>query len=266
MLDMTEPGALTAHSTMRHLARGVVLGFKNLLLPAFCRKCGIRILTEENLYFCEDCWGTIELVQEPKCPRCGRPHSRRVGFEPIESFECSECFGQKLWVENTCAAGLHTGVLRDAVHLLKYRRKHLIAPPLGRLISEHVLPEIDLASYDAIAPIPLHRNRLKERGYNQSELIAEFLCRRAPRANLQLMLRRVSDTPSFSMLGAQERRNQIRKAFQLVPGAEVKKKRLLLIDDVVTTGATTNECARVLRRAGAQRVDVIAVAVAKRLE
>ncbi len=246
--------------------KDLLLGIKNLLLPAFCQECGIRILTEENLYFCAACWATIELVHEPKCPRCGRPHSRRVGFEPIENFECSECFAQKLWMDSTHAAGVHDGVLRDAIHLLKYGRKRHIAQPLGRLLLEHVMPEIDIASYNLLVPVPLHRNRLKMRGYNQSELIADCVCREIPRVSLNPVLRRIKDTPSFSRLGAQERRNQIRNAFQLVPGADVKKKGILLIDDVVTTAATTNECARILRRAGAERVDVIAVAVAKRLE
>ena len=262
---MTEPPFERTQSAAKLFARDLSLGFKNLLLPAFCRRCGVRILTEENLYFCARCWATIELVREPKCPRCGRPHSWRVGFDPIENFECSECFAQKLWFETTSAAGLHDGVLRDAIHLLKYRRKRHIARPLAELLLEHVMEKIDLSSYDALVPVPLHRSRLKERGYNQSELIADCLCRELPEASLQPILRRVKDTPSFSRLGAQERRSQIRNAFQVVSGADVKKKRILLVDDVVTTAATTNECARVLRRAGAERVDVIAAAVARRL-
>jgi ComF family protein len=251
------------------LTSEILLGLKNLFLPAFCQRCGIRILTEGNLYFCDACWATIEFVEDPKCPRCGRPHAHRVGFEPIDNFVCSECAGQKWWVENTYAAGMHAGVLRDAIHLLKYQKKRLIVEPLARLLLENAFVDIDIASYDAIVPVPLHRNRLKERGYNQSELIAEHLCRllcdRSFTLELLPALMRVKDTPSFSMLGAQERRSQIKKAFQLLPDTNVKKKRLLLIDEVVTTGATSNECARVLRRAGAEAVDVIAVAVARRL-
>ena len=262
---MVESGGSTAQTTLRMVGNDFLLGLKNLFLPAFCRKCGVRILTEENLYFCQSCWGTIDLVHEPKCPRCGRPHPRRVGFEPIESFVCSECFTQKLWVGDTHAAGLHAGVLRDAIHLLKYRRKRLVAAPLARLLLEHVLEEIDLESYDALVPVPLHRKRLKERGYNQSELVAEQLCLRLPELRLLSALKRSKDTPSFSMLGASERRDRIRNAFVPLPEADVKEKKILLIDDVVTTGATTNECARVLRKAGAETVDVVAVAVAKRL-
>ncbi len=250
----------------RNLSDSLLLGLKNFFLPAFCRNCGDRILTEHNLYFCDECWATIEPVQEPKCPRCGRPHSRRVGFEPVESFVCSECAGQKLWIGSTHAAGLHTGVLREAIHLLKYSRKRLMAKPLARLLLEAVTGALDFAAYDAIVPVPLHRNRLKERGYNQAGLIAEHLCQWTPGTELLHALVRVKDTPSFSMLGAQERRSQIKKAFQLLPDVDVKKRRLLLIDDVFTTGATSNECARVLRRAGAESVDMLAVAVARRLD
>lgn len=262
---MTDTAAQTKPAAIRLLAKDLALGLKNLFMPAFCRKCGTRILTEENLYFCDSCWATIELVREPKCPRCGKPHPRRVGFEPAESFVCSDCFGQKLWTENTHAAGLHTGVLRDAIHLLKYRRKRLIARPLADLLIDHVLPGIDIGLYNAIVPVPLHRNRLRERGYNQSDLIANCICSRPTAPDASGILIRVKDTPGFSMLGARERHEHIKKAFRLIPGADVKKKKILLVDDVVTTGATTNECARVLRRAGARRIDVIAVAVARRL-
>jgi ComF family protein len=189
-----------------------------------------------------------------------------VGFEPVENFECSECFAQKLWLNRTFAAGLYSGVLRDAIHLLKYRRKRFIARPLGRLLRGCLAGEMDIDSYDLLVPVPLHRNRLKERGYNQSELIADSLCDEPFRINRQSLLKRVKDTPSFSRLGARERRKQIRNAFLLIPENNVKGSRILLIDDVVTTMATTNECARILRKAGAACVDVIAVAVARRLE
>ncbi|MBI4832087.1 MAG: ComF family protein [Candidatus Lindowbacteria bacterium] len=251
-------------STWRSFAGELLLGFKNLFLPALCRKCGERILTEENLYFCGDCWATIELVRDPKCPRCGRPHPSRHGFEPPESFVCAECAAQKSWVEKTQAAGLHAGVLRDAIHLLKYRRKRLIAAPLSRLVLDTVIVKLDASSYDAVVPVPLHRNRLRRRGYNQSELIARNLCTEMGTAYLPALMR-VKDTPSFSMLGAQERRNQIKDAFAPLPEADVKKKKLVLVDDVVTTGATTNECARTLRKSGARTVDVVAVAAAKML-
>ncbi len=255
-----------ARSAARFFAVEAQLGLKNLFLPALCRKCGVRILTERNLFFCGDCWSTIETLTGPKCERCGRPHSARVGFDPIEDRICSECAAQKLWVESTYAAGIHEGVLRDAIHLLKFGRKRLIAEPLARLLVERALAGVDHEDYDFISAVPLHRNRMKERGYNQSELIAGSVCALLPGAELRPLLRRVKDTPSFSLLGAVERRAWIKNAFRPVAGVDIKKKRILLIDDVVTTGATTNECARALFRAGAKSVDALAVAVAKRLQ
>jgi competence protein ComFC len=242
-----------------------LLALKNLFLPAFCRNCGIRILSEENLHFCADCWSSIELVQEPKCPRCGRPHPVRIGFEPAENFVCAECASQKQWVERTYAAGLHTGVLRDAIHLLKYQKKRLLAEPLARLLFAAVAAKLDFESYDLLVPVPLHRKRQKERGYNQSELVGMHLCRLQEEAKLAPVLKRVKDTPNFTLLGASERQSLIQKAFQVVAEADVRKKRILLLDDVVTTGATANECARTLRRKGATTVDVISLAVAGRL-
>lgn len=264
-MSMEKGRPATSESRVWLLAKDLSLGVKNLFLPAFCYHCDGRILTEDNLYFCPDCWQTIELVSDPKCPRCGRPHTRRVGFEAIGNFVCSECVSQKLWVRHTHAAGIHSGVMRDAIHLLKYKRKRLVARPLATLLLEALRDSADLISYDAVVPVPLHGNRRRERGYNQSGLIAEHLCREISRLLLLPALRRVKDTPSFSMLGSQERRNEIRNAFQLAPGTDVRGKKIALLDDVVTTGATTNECARVLCNAGADVVDVISVAAARRL-
>ncbi len=243
----------------------VFLALKNLFLPAFCRECGIRILTEENLYFCADCWAKIEFIREPKCPRCGRPHPRRVGFEPVENYICSDCSGQKQWVDQVHAAGLHTGVLRTAIHLLKYRKKRQLAAPLANLLFERVLARVDLESYDALVPVPLHHKRQRERGYNQTELVGVQLCRLQNKLGMEPLLRRVINTPSFSMLGGEERRSLIRKAFAVVPGADIRGKRILLIDDVVTTGATSNECAKTLRKKGAEKIDVVALALVGRL-
>jgi ComF family protein len=189
----------------------------------------------------------------------------RVGFEETGDFICSDCSGEEQWVERTFAAGLHAGILRDAIHLFKYQKKALLAKPLARLLFAATMVKLDLHSYDMLAPVPLHRKRLKERGYNQSELLGTHLCGLQKEVGFQPVLRRVKNTPSFSMLKAPERRLLIQKAFEVAPGADVKKKRILLIDDVVTTGATTNECAKTLRKKGAASVHVIALAVVGRL-
>lgn len=247
------------------IADKAILAVKNLFLPAFCRKCGKRILTEENLYFCIGCWATIELVRDPKCPRCGRPHPGRIGFEPVDNFVCSDCSKRKLRVDRTFAAGLYVGVLRDAIHLLKYGKKRMLAGPLAQLLFEACVANVDFGSYDMLVPVPLHWNRLRERGFNQSRLIGGHLCRLHGALSLAPVLERVKDTPSFSMLGASERRDLIQKAFQVDARADVATKRILLIDDVVTTGATSNECAKILKKKGAAVVDVIALAVVGRL-
>jgi ComF family protein len=263
---MTDTIMDRARTTARFIAADLTLGLKNLLLPAFCTKCSVRILDEDNLFFCGDCWSEVEFVRDPKCPRCGRPHSIRVGFDSIENFVCSECISQKAWVSNTHAAGIYSGVLRDAIHLLKFGRRRLVARPLGDLLVERVLPGIDAASYDIVTTVPLHKKRFKERGYNQSGLICERVLAGGPLLKHEALLGRVKETPAFTALRGVERRGLIKNAFRLLAGRQVKDKKILLIDDVVTTGATSNECARMLKKAGADRVDVLAVAVTKRLE
>jgi ComF family protein len=149
-----------------------------------------------------------------------------------------------------------------AIRLLKFYDRQSLARPLARMMAEFAEREMDCRQYDYLIPVPLHRVRQRERGYNQSKLIAANLLDAFPGAALDESLRRIRPTRVQSLSSTTaERRANVRGAFA-VSGEHLRDKAVLLVDDVVTTGGTTAECARALKRAGAAVVDVMAAALA----
>lgn len=238
----------------------IYLGIKNLLFPAFCRGCERRILSEDNLYFCAECWSSIQPISIPYCPQCGKPQPRRVGFEEVVELHCAECKAAEPQFSRTFAAGLYDGVLKDAIHLFKFGRKRLLLKPLGNLLVREVGSRINPDDYDIFTYVPLHPRRKKERGFDQAERLAGHLAG-AGLWSSSPCLERTLHTQYQSRLAEDERWKNVKRAFSLRSGMEVTDCRVLLVDDVVTTGATVNECCRVLRKAGAAEVDVLALAV-----
>ncbi len=183
---------------------------------------------------------------------CGRP----LRGPPDLAFTCVPCRHRRdpLRVR---AFGRYEGALREAVHALKYRGKLGLVEPLGWGLAEVVAQEPRLCGVDAVVPVPLHPRREAQRGFNQAEELARVVSARLGRP-VRRALVRVRDTPSQTELDEEQRRRNVREAFAV--RGRVGGLRLLLVDDVVTTGSTLGECAAVLRRAGAE--DVCAVAVA----
>lgn len=238
--------------------------FKNLFFPIFCLQCRERLLTEENGYFCATCWELAPRIEPPLCPHCGRPHVAMTGLGSRRNFPCAVCREKPLKaVHRIYGAALYEGAVAEGIKLLKFHDKPRLARPLGALLLEHAAGHIDTGSYDLISPVPLHRVRLRERGYNQSALLAEEVSKGFPGARVWHGLKRIRPTRTQSKLAGKRRRENVKGAFA-VEGDEALGKRILLIDDVVTSGGTVNECAKALRRAGASEVDVLAVALAMR--
>jgi ComF family protein len=178
---------------------------------------------------------------------------------------CGECSSEGPAFERAVNYGAYRGVLRQLIHLLKYQRVRAAARPLGRLTAEACLQlegDVDVPELLMI-PVPAHKLRMRSRGFNQAELIARAAQRGIEesirrRVNLDVTaLLRVRFAESQVALNAQERRRQIRGAFKVTAGERVKGREILLVDDVLTTGATASECARELCQAGAARVWVV---------
>ena len=213
-------------------------------LPPRCPGCG-EITTAVDL-FCGECWGSLDFLNEG-CERCG------LGLKPGEADRCQSCEQTDGPLGRIRAAVGYGEVSRSIAMRLKYGRKIALARTMAGMM-QRPLPALDP---DAIlVPVPLHRWRLWGRGFNQSVLIARAMGRPMDCD----LLRRIRSTPRLKGLSSAERRRTVDRAFALRPGADVKGRSFILVDDVITTGATAEACARALRRAGAAHVDLIAFA------
>ncbi len=252
---------MLGNESVRDFVDQTTWAFKNLLFPAFCRRCDARILTEENLYYCPQCWSEIRLIERPYCSVCGRPHDKAAGFTERDNFPCADCGTIKRRPYGRMyAATVYDDLVKEAILLFKYGSRELLVGPLGSLMIEFAEREVDFEQYNAVVPVPLHRVRQRERGFNQAAELARCLTERFGDLTVQNGLLRIRDTRQQTRLSGVERRRNIKGAFALAQEMDCHGKRILLVDDVITTGATAEECARTLRRGGATTVDVLAVA------
>ena len=234
----------------------------NLFMPMYCKQCGARLLTEENAFFCPDCWESSPRVERPFCTLCGKPHQRMVGLGERSNFPCAACRDKpNRHIHRIWGAVQYDGPVSIAIKMFKFRGKVMLQQPLAALMIDFAAREMDVARYDCIVPVPLYKTRLRERTFNQSLLLAEALAEAFPGPVIDQSLQRIRPTHAQSRLKTEHRAMNVRGAFAVI-GDALKGKRILLIDDVITTGDTITECARALHRAGAAEIDAFAVALA----
>ncbi len=215
-------------------------------------------------WVCPACRKSFTPVGSPLCTVCGEYFVSREGPDHV----CGACAGRPRPYGRARAVGLYDQSFKTLIHRFKYRGKTQLADPLGRLLFAAWLTYWQPDTIDRVVPVPLHHRRFRRRGFNQAYL----LMRNWPRlgavcgvavpdikADRALLVRQRPTQPQVG-LRREERRRNIRNAFALNGAADCKRKRILLVDDVFTTGATVAECARVLKRAGADRVDVLTLA------
>jgi len=208
------------------------------------------------LYFCDACRKGLAPIVSPFCSRCGLPFVSREG----ENHLCSECLIQKKYFQKARAFGVYDGSLMEAIHLLKYGKRASLSRPLSAIARETFFQYWSVNAIDLLVPVPLHIKRLRERGFNQAHLLIR---RWAKQERIQfdaITLCRTRWTEPQTILSRTERQKNIKGAFSLRHPEKIKGKRILLVDDVYTTGATVNECARVLMKAGAEFVDILTLA------
>ena len=229
-----------------------------LLYPPACVACETAVSGGE--FLCAACGEEARRIEAPFCRVCSMPFA---GEMPEGGFTCSNCLDRRFAFECAVSGWRHTGVVRDVVSRFKYQRQHYLRRPLGRWLAETWETDARLREgppVGALVPVPLHARRRRERGFNQAEVLCRSLGRHAG-LPVWDTLRRVRFTETQTHLARNERLENLRGAFAMARRRRpVSGAHLLLVDDVFTTGATVDECARVLRRAGAASVRVLTVA------
>lgn len=220
-----------------------------LALPPRCPGCGTVIAADHM--FCAACWQTLTFLGDPCCVQCGAPFAHDLG----EGARCERCIGEPPAFGQARAAVAYGALSRRVALKLKYGGRQGLAETIARRLDRHVEPGWDAL----VAPVPLHRWRIWSRGYNQAALIARSVARRNGLPLALDLLRRTRATPLLRGLGRQARAEAVKGAFAVRPGARaaIEGRAVLLIDDVFTTGATADACARALKRAGAAEVRLL---------
>lgn len=232
------------------------------LYPPRCRFCGERLVGQDEQSFCHPCREKIRLVSHPLCTLCGRPFLSGSGDDHL----CGPCMVRAPYFLQARAWACYPGEenedhpLRQVLQRFKYGRKVSLGKPLGRLMARGCFEFYRGLSLDTIIPVPLHPKRLRWRGFNQAVLLAREVGSSWQVPVDPFILFRSRETPPQTQLDEGERRKNVRGAFALNSGKSVEGKVLLLVDDVYTSGATVNECSRVLTRAGAREVHVLTLA------
>ena len=225
----------------------------DLVYPPHCVACGI--CQPSGSWICPDCNAGAKRLDGPKCSICSRPCEGDVDF-----FICPNCRGEAMHLDFAVAALRSHGLARELIHRFKYSREFHLRRVLGDWLAETLVDERLAAMSDPVlVPVPLHAARLRDRRFNQSDALAEWVARRRGlRVERPLVRRRHTVTQTH--FDRRQRMRNLRGAFALRHNARVNDKSFLLVDDVLTTGSTLDECARVLLEGGARCVRAITVA------
>ena len=241
--------------------RDVLNGLIGLFFPADCKICGRPLDPLNRSLICESCWSKVKWLNPPYCSSCSKPFLPSKAFQKFPSFLCLECQKERPHFKKVFVPTLYEGVMKEAIHLLKYNKKINVIQGIKRIIKVYLDHNPSLFLHlDLVVPVPLHRRKFKERGFNQAELLAKII---AKHFNLKLVkgnLKRIKSTQTQAKLSKKERAENIKKAFLVKDPDKFQGKSILLVDDVYTTGTTVKEIAKVLKRAKAKDVYVFTLA------
>jgi len=227
------------------------------VFPVDCAACGQPAAERGLPFFCRACWETITPIDGPICPHCGQPFTSPIALAFSPRHQCRACRKSPPHFDRALSPYRYEGVLEQAIRLFKYRSKDALATPLADLMLAWAdrLPPMDL-----VMPVPLHPARLRTREFNQSLRLADRIAQRLGLPHSFEHLERIRATRPQTELDRKDRARNVRRAFAVQGAERLKGCRILLVDDVFTTGATVNDCARALKRAGADSVTILTLA------
>jgi ComF family protein len=235
----------------------------SVVFPAGCRLCDAPLTHARRLPICEACLASFQTIPLPICSLCGQ--ALPVATQSSEAAAlCRDCAQGRFAFQACRSFGVYEGPLAHAIVLLKYERLEPLGAYFAMRLLQVVRGDPQLLPVDAIVPVPLHRQKHKDRGFNQVDLFAQPLARRLRLPYRPVLLMRSRPRPEKHLLRQEERWEAVRGAFVMRQGGRVDNLRVLLLDDVMTTGATLDACARALREAGARSVLGLTIARAAR--
>ena len=227
----------------------------DLVYPRSCSICGSPPEDDAD-HFCWDCLSGISMVQAPYCSRCGDPVDGRVDGD----FVCYYCGEHNPHFDCARSAARYDGPLRKAICSFKYNQALWLRRDLVRMLHACAEHHYGSTEIDAVTYVPLFPARRRQRGFNQAQLLANGMAKLMHKPLLRNCLARVRPTPSQTNLTASQRITNVKGAFRAKKARWLEGRRLLLVDDVMTTGATVSECSRVFKAAGVSRVYVVTLA------
>lgn len=228
----------------------------DILFPPLCHGCKTFIPDAGELHLCPDCLAQSPLISSPHCTVCGLPFLTEGGID----HRCGGCGDDPPAFAAARAAVLFAGPVRELIHRFKYGKKVQHSRPLALLAARQLGEFAAANAADLIIPVPLHVKRLRQRGFNQAVLLGEILAKKWRLPLSRKNLSRIRWTEPQINLTAAERKQNVRGAFALKDAAAIRERRIILLDDVYTTGSTVAECARTLKKGGAEAVFVVTVA------
>ena len=221
------------------------------LYPAKCRVCEAFLEVTSIPYICANCWHDIQFLEPPWCDICGTPN--------VDG-RCDKCATSPPRYGKLRSIAFYQTTLQQAIHLFKFEKKKVFAQHLIQLVNAYMPADCCIAEYDFILPVPIHKKRLRERGFNQATLLAKGIAQAEGVPILTDTLVRHRHTVAQSNLGMEARQQNIIGAFEIRNSHVIHNKRILIIDDVFTTGATIREAVNELWKADPAEVDVLTLA------
>jgi ComF family protein len=238
------------------LFSGMLNRFLAFFYPEICQVCRTERAAASASYLGERCRSAIRYIEAPFCDRCGLPFEGDITV----SFECANCHDQQLYFRAARAAVELTGPIQEIVHRYKYNHATWFETFLAEVLIARAKPVLNPSEWEYIVPIPLHWLKLRERSFNQSLRLARHLSRGTGIPIHNGLLRRVQPTSTQTRLSRAERAENVKRAFAFRGRRKLSGERIILVDDVLTTGATASACAKLLLQNGASLVDVWTVA------
>ena len=235
--------------------RQFIRALLDVVLPPICHVCHAFIPDAGTLHICTACHDRLPLVASPLCPFCGIPFTGAG-----DDHRCGACLTHQPHFDTAWAPFLYEGAICDLIHSFKYNQLTHLRYPLALLALEKARGYLTNFDPHLVVPVPLHRSRLRQRGFNQAVLLGKVVSDQLSLPLLPDALIRTRQTEPQIKLSAPERRVNVKGAFEVKRTDRIEGKRILLLDDVMTTGSTLDECAGALKRAGADLVIAATIA------